>query len=550
MRICLAALGAFALAGLLAPTLAAPVATEGGLVAGIEEGTVKVFRGIPYAAAPVGDNRWRAPQPAPAWDGVLNADSFSPICPQKGHYPPEAPPEPMSEDCLTLNIWAPAGMSDSRLPVMVWIHGGGLVNGSGSAPPYRGEALAMQGVVVVTFNYRLGALGFLAHPELNKESAHGGSGNYGLLDQIAALQWIHRNIAAFGGDPEKVTIFGQSSGAMSVSMLIASPLAAGLFRRAIGESGAVFEPVAFDPRFSPEGAAAAGVRFADRAGANSLADLRRLDASQIAEVGFNPQFIIDGYALTKAPHDAYVSGAVNDVDLIVGANADEGQWFLGDTEVTPGNAKEVLTRTFPGWLVSFVGLNPGASDADAREAVAAFETDMRFRWNMWAWARHAADRGRGAAYFYQFSRAPRYRKSSPYFGLGATHGVEMAYVFGQFDAQAADWSDEDRALASSLAAYWTNFAKTGDPNDGRLPEWKEFGEAPDEVMVLDATIGPQPIPELGRLKKIDAVYSAARYASANSAILIACVIGVAVLAIALLVALLRRLFSRRRRAHA
>lgn len=543
MKPCLLALSSLTLAGLLVPALAAPVATDGGLVAGIEADNVRVFLGIPYAAAPVGDYRWRAPQPAPSWDGVLAADAFSPICPQKGHYPPEAPPEPMSEDCLTLNIWAPAAEGEKR-PVMVWIHGGGLMNGSGSAPPYRGDALARSGVVVVTFNYRLGALGFLAHPELNAESAHGGSGNYGFLDQIAALQWVHRNIAAFGGDPDQVTIFGQSSGSMSVSMLIASPLAAGLFQRAIGESGGVFEPVGIEPRFSPDGAAAAGVRFAERAGAASLADLRGLDASRILEAGFNPQFNIDGYALTKAPYDAYVSGAVNDVDLILGSNEDEGEWFLGDTEVTTGNAREVLTRTFPGWLVSFVGLKQGASDADARKGVAAFETDMRFRWDMWAWARLAASRSRGTVYFYQFSEAPRFRKPSPYFGLGATHGVEMAYVFNQLDPQAADWSDEDRLLADRIGAYWTNFAKTGDPNEEQLPDWRKFQERPETVMVLDTAMEQKPIPDLGRLQRIDSVYAAVRFTLAHTKEVIAAAAGLLILTIALLVLILRRLFRR------
>lgn len=533
-----------ALAGLTSIAAAEPVATENGFVDGAAHGAVRVYRGIPYAAPPVGDNRWRAPQPAPDWDGVLSAGAFSPMCPQKGHYPPDAPAEPMSEDCLTLNIWTPAADGE-KLPVMVWIHGGGLTNGSGSTPLYWGDSLARRGVVVVTFNYRLGVLGFLAHPELNGEAEHGGSGNYGFLDQIAALNWVQRNIAAFGGDPSQVTIFGQSSGSMSVSMLIASPLAKGLFRRAIGQSGGVFEPVEVDPRFSPAGAADYGARFAAKAGAASLAALRAMPAEKLIELGYSPQFNIDGKALTKAPNDAYAAKAQNDVDLLVGANKDEGEWFLTGTDVTVKNYKEVLARTFPGWLVRFIGVKPGASDAEAHAAVAAFETDMRFRWDMWAWARAAAAADRGSVYFYQFSKAPPLRAGNPNRGLGATHGMEMAYVFDHLAPDVADWTDKDSALADNIAAYWTNFAKTGDPNGGTLPQWTEFGVNPQDVMVLGDAVGAAPIPDIGRLKRIDTVYTAARFVAAHTNAVLAAAGGVLLLLIALLVLGVRRLVRRR-----
>lgn len=535
------ALTAIDLAG---PAAAATVETESGLIEGVEDGGVQVYKGVPYASAPVGALRWRAPQPAPRWEGVRAATEFAPICPQKGLYPPQSPPEPMSEDCLTLNIWAPDGDGE-KLPVMVWIYGGGLVNGSASTPLYWGDALAKRGVIVVTFNYRLGALGFLAHEELNRESAHGGSGNFGLLDQIAALRWVQQNISGFGGDPDRVTIFGQSSGSMSVSTLVASPLAKGLFRRAIGQSGGVFEPVEFDPRFSPDGAAAAGARFAARAGADTIAALRNMPAEALIEVPFNPQFNIDGHALTKSPYDAYAAGEENAVDLLVGANKDEGEWFLVGTAVTTGNYKDVLTRTFPGWLVSFVGVSPGESDTEARAAVAAFETDMRFRWNMWAWARYAAAAEKGSVYFYQFSQSPAFRGTDPYHGLGATHGVEMPYVFGHLDDKAADWSDDDRRLAAEIADYWTNFAKTGDPNGAGLPAWRDFKSAPEEVMVLGGTSAPAAIPDVARLRRIDAVYSTARFVAANTTAVIAAATAVALLLLTLLILGIRGLFRRR-----
>jgi para-nitrobenzyl esterase len=536
-----------ALATFTLRAFAEPVATESGMVDGVQEGAIRAFKGIPYAAAPLGELRWHAPQPAPAWAGVKAADAFSPICPQKGAYPPESPPEPMSEDCLTLNIWTPAATATQKLPVMVWIYGGGLVNGSASTPLYAGNRLATRGVVVVTFNYRLGALGFLAHPELNKESKHGGSGNYGLLDQIAALNWVRRNIWAFGGDPDQVTIFGQSSGSMSVSALIASPLAKGLFRRAIGESGGIFEPVELDPLFTPAGAAEAGERFAARAGAATLADLRHLPVEKLIETRFHPQFNIDGYALTKPPYDAYAAGAQNNVDLLIGTNADEGQYFLDKTKVTVANVNEILARDFPKWLVWFVGATPGNTDAEARASAAAFNGDMRFRWDMWAWARHAAA-GRGRVFFYQFSRTPPFRRGDRYFGLGATHGMEMPYVFDHLDQQQVAWTAKDRELASIIPAYWTNFAKTGDPNGTGLPRWPEFRTARSQAMVLGDTTAPAPIPNEDRLNRIDRVYAAARFISKNLYAVAAAALITLILVLAAFVLTIRRWVRRGRRA--
>ena len=527
----------------VAPAFATPVPTESGMVDGVNEGVIRVFKGIPYAAPPVGERRWRAPEPAPAWQDVRQANTFSPICPQIGAYPENAPAEPQSEDCLTLNVWTPAATPTAKLPVMVWIYGGGLVNGSGSTPLYAGDRLAQRGIVVVTFNYRLGALGFLAHPELNKESKHGGSGNYGLLDQIAALQWVRRNIAAFGGDPDQVTIFGQSSGAMSVSMLIASPLAKGLFRRAIGQSGGVFEPVALDPLFTPEGAAQAGERFAARAGAKTLADLRRKTVDELLTARFHPQFNIDGHALPKAPYDAYATGAHNNVDLLIGTNADEGAYFLTESKVTVANFYDVLGQAFPGWLVSFVGAEPGTTDAEAHASAAAFNGDMRFRWNMWAWARLAAADNRNRVFYYQFSRTPPLSQGDLYFGQGATHGVEMAYVFDHLDQQKVAWDAKDRELAALIPAYWTNFAKTGDPNGQNLPRWPEFRASPGQAMNLADTTAPIRIPNEDRLQRIDTVYATARFVSSN----LYAVIGAAAALILLLLALIVRTIRRRRR---
>ncbi len=342
------------------------VAVDGGELQGLVADGVRVFKGIPFAAPPLGALRWRAPQATPGWSGIRSADKFSAVCPQLGSYPPESAPEPTSEDCLYLNIWTPAQASEKPLPVMVWIYGGALENGSASTPLYAGDGFARRGVILVTVNYRLGVLGFLALNSLSKESAHGVSGNYGLLDQIAALQWVQRNIGAFGGDAQRVTIFGQSSGSISVSALVASPLAKGLFQRAIGESGGLFEPLELSPGFSLAGAENDGKKFAQRQGASTLAQLRAKSASELLSTPFDGHFVVDGYVLKQAPFDAYRSHAQNDVDVLVGSNADEGQLFLQKKSVTVANFKDILDADFPAPLVWLLHPNPGTTDSQAR----------------------------------------------------------------------------------------------------------------------------------------------------------------------------------------
>jgi para-nitrobenzyl esterase len=535
------------LAGLLAalglawgPAQAEPIQIEGGKIEGAQMGATRVFKGIPYAAPPVGPLRWRPPQPPRAWRDVRMATSFSPACSQLEGYPPDAPREKTSEDCLTLNVWAPATKSAAKLPVMVWIHGGGLISGSGSVPQYAGARLAARGVIVVTFNYRLGALGFLAHPELNRESPHGGSGNYGLLDQIAALKWVNRNIAAFGGDPNRVTIFGQSSGSFAASMLVASPLAKGLFHRAIGQSGAVFEPVELDPLFTPEGAAEAGSHFASKAGARTLADLRNLPVASLLKQRFNPQFNIDGHVVPASPHDAYAAGKQNDVDLLVGTNATEGTFFFDPASVTVGNFDAVLGRTYPSLLLTAVGASPGKSDTDARQAAIAIDTDMRFRWGMWAWARHALKSGQRRVFFYRFAAQPDYLAGHPFFGLGPTHGAELPYVFGNLDKRAANWTSQDHELASKIQQYWVNFARTGDPNGAGLPRWPMFDRDQQLVMDLGPELRAAAIADHGRLQRIDRVYAVARLVNNN----LYAVLAAGLLLIILLMAGLYRLVSR------
>ena len=346
--------------------------TEQGVLEGIEANGIVTFRGVPFAAPPIGDLRWRAPQPAASWRGVRKAENFSPVCMQEGRYPEDAPPERSSEDCLYLNVWAPRGAR--KLPVMVWIYGGALRNGSASTPLYSGDHLARHDVIVVTFNYRLGVFGFLAHPDLTRESPTHSSGSYGLEDQIAALHWVKRNVAAFGGDPARVTVFGQSSGAISISVLAASPLATGLFQRAIAQSGGLFEPMQLLPELSLSGAEQVGLKFATDAGAADIASLRAKPAADLLKRSFRQNLIVDGHVLPRPPYETFLNGEQNDIAVLVGANRDEGELFMRGHTVTAANFRSELERGLPAFLIDLIGVPRAvASDAEAHVFVAAFQ---------------------------------------------------------------------------------------------------------------------------------------------------------------------------------
>ncbi|MEQ8735605.1 MAG: carboxylesterase family protein [Rhodospirillaceae bacterium] len=488
-----------------------PVMTDTGYVSGLDEGMARVFKGVPFAAPPVGDLRWRAPQAVNTWTGVKTADRFSPICPQQGLYPPDAPSEPMSEDCLYLNIWTPANPPSTALPVMVWIYGGALTNGSGSTPLYAGDKLVKHDVIVVTFNYRIGVLGFLAHPSLSQESATGTSGNYGLLDQIAALQWVQRNIAAFGGDPENVTVFGQSSGSISISALVTSPLAEGLFQRAIGQSGGLFEPVDLFPNFKLPGAEKEGEDWLDRTGAASIEHLRHKTPNALMTTLFNPHLVIDGYALPRAPYDAYQAGLHNDIDILVGTNADEGAVFLMDEDISLENFEDILADHFSPPVVWVMRPNPGLTGDEARASAVRFEGDLRFRWNMWTWATLASHAGTRKAFFYQFSHQPVFTPDHPYAGHGIPHSVEMPFVFGTLEPFGIPPTSRERDITALVTTYWTNFAKTGDPNGPGLPAWPAYSPARQQVMALNHDPSMIPIPGLDDLQRIDRVYAFGRF---------------------------------------
>lgn len=494
------------------PAAAAAVQTEAGSVDGVRQGDVRAYLGIPYAAPPTGNLRWRAPQPAMPWRGVRPADHFAPACMQKGVSMPGEKPPVTSEDCLYLNIWAPAKAGGGKLPVMVWIHGGGYTNGSAAMALYWGDNLARRGAIVVTFGYRLGPFGFLAHPELTKESANHTSGNYGLLDQIAALAWVKRNIAAFGGDPDCVTIFGQSAGGDAVSMLMASPRAKGLFQRAIGQSGGLFEPLQLAPNYLLANAERDGSDYAASLGAKDLAGLRALSAEALfkgkAAAVTHP--VIDGFVLPQSPYDAFIRGQQNDVPLLVGSNAEEARSLVSDLDaVSAATYDSEMVRHWGPIPPVLYDAYPHTTDAEARQARLDFERDLRFGWDMWAWARLQAKTGSKPVFYYHFARKPPFPKDTPYEGWGASHFAEMWYMFDHLDQQKWAWTAADRTLAARMADYWVNFARTGNPNAAGLPPWPDFRSS-GQAQYLDETVHAGPAANLTSLERFDTVYDSVR----------------------------------------
>src|SRR6202167_4944308 len=354
-----------AVANLATAGVAQQVMTDSGMIFGVSASGLSVYKGGPFAAPPVGDLRWRPPIPAAPWIGTRKADAFAPACMQVGVSMPGETPPKVDEDCLYLNIWTPAKSTHQHLPVIVWIYGGGYISGSASMPLYWGDRLAEKGAIVVTIAYRLGPLGFLALPELTQESPHHSSGNYGLMDQIAALEWIHRDIAAFGGDPKNVTIAGQSSGSISVSILMASPLAKGLFQRAIGESGGLFEPLQLAPKFLLANAERDGEKYAASLGATSLQQLRLLPAKLLTgNAGGISHPVIEPYVLPLSPYEAFTTGRQNDVPLLIGSNADEARALVDVTNVKAATFDSDLEHSFGKLPPPLVSAYPHASDGE------------------------------------------------------------------------------------------------------------------------------------------------------------------------------------------
>jgi len=471
----------------------AEVTVDSGKLAGTTGASpeIRAFKGIPFAAPPVGANRWRAPQPVAKWSDVRPANEYAPRCTQGGGRQNANAP-PTGEDCLYLNVWTTAESAGDRRPVMVWLYGGGFSGGAGSEPRYAGDGLARKGAVVVTLNYRLGSLGFFAHPELSAESPHKASGNYGMLDAVAALQWVQRNIAAFGGDPGNVTVFGESAGANLTAALVASPQAKGLFQRAIAQSGS-FMGLAMARTGTLTRAEGTGAKAMADAGIASIAAARAKPADEIFAAIRGGGLIVDGYLIPEDLSLTFASGRQNAVDLLVGSNKDEGTFFQRQG-LTAEQFKGQARQRFGVLADAFLATYPAADDAQASSSYLASFSDEA-AWAMRKFAEVQAKQG-GNAYVYYFTRVPPPLPDRP--SRGATHVAEIPYMFANL-APPVPWTDVDRQLADSMSSYWVNFARSGDPNGSGLPPWPAYRDAATgQAQVLGDTItterqaGPSP----------------------------------------------------------
>lgn len=483
------------------------VKVEQGILQGTVTDSLTIFKGIPFAAPPVGDLRWKAPQPPAKWNGVWEATKFAPAPMQAGN-----PQSGKSEDCLYLNVWTPAKSVNAKIPVLVWIYGGGFSFGSTCDPMYDGAKLAKKGIVLVSIAYRVGQLGFLAHPELSAENPNHVSGNYGILDQIAGLQWIKKNIAAFGGDPNKVTIFGESAGGISVSMLCASPLAKGLFEGAISESGGSFGPTR--PTTYPgenmktlKQAETDGEAYMQKLGASSVAELRKMDGEKFIPSGWAMAGgwpIVDGYVIPDDQHNLYEAGKYNDVPVLIGYNSDEGASF--SREKTPeeyiagvkaryGMVADDLIKAYP------------AGENTVPKTARDLMRDAAFGWGTWSWARLQSETGKSKVFYYYFDQHPDFPKDSPWAGHGSPHGQEVAYVFNHIDLNNPHTTKTDLEISDAMATYWTNFAKYGDPNGEGLPKWPAFSDANPEVMYFSQKPYVGPVPSTESLQVLDGYFT-------------------------------------------
>ena len=473
------------------------VQIDSGPIKGETVAGVRLFLGIPYAAPPVGALRWKPPQSVAAWTAVRSSTSFGPACPQ----PNQQGSTTYSEDCLYLNVWTPTEKTDPKLPVMVWIHGGAFNFGAGSLPEYDGKNLAQKGVVVVTINYRLGPLGFLVHPLLSQESAQATSGNYGLLDQIAALRWVQRNIAAFGGNPDQVTIFGQSAGSRSVSLQMISPLSRGLFHRAIAQSGGpIIGSEYLSPAFNGDMANVSkmGLALVAKLGSDKapdvLASLRGKSAQEVLAAAdcktslfddglfFAPVF--DGYVLPANPAVTYAKGQQHDVPIITGSTLNEGTLYLmNEKNLTLEKYNSFLKSRFAKHAASALAMFPVRNESEVAPAidkiltVAANAEPARF-------VAQSMEIKKSKAYLFQFTRRPDTvlaRKT------GVHHGAELAYVFGNM-TQADGYDELDRQISDKMMNYWVNFAKTGNPNGPNLPAWPIYDRHSDQNLEFSETI--------------------------------------------------------------
>ncbi|HRH47540.1 MAG TPA: carboxylesterase family protein [Panacibacter sp.] len=499
-------------------TTAPQVKTVNGILEGTSESGLNVFRGVPFAQPPVGDLRWREPQPVKNWTGVRKADKFGPRAMQLPIFGDMSfRSDGVSEDCLYLNVWSPSKTNNEKLPVLVYFYGGGFLAGDGSEPRYDGASMARKGIVSVTVNYRLGVLGFLSHPELTKESPHHASGNYGLLDQSAALQWVQKNIAAFGGDPKKITIAGESAGSFSVSAQMASPLSRNIIAGAIGESGSLLG----NASASLQSAEKSGTDWAKSISKNSLADLRAMSADDLmkatAKIGFGTfPVCVDGYFFPKSPIDIFAAGQQAHVPLLVGWNSQEMvyQMVLGGDKPTPENLKKAIKKLYGDQAEEAMKVYNASTDDEAEQAATEMAGDQFIGFGTWRWSEMQSKTGGKPVYRYMYARPrPEMRpemgnatanlaggvtkdttgkapKAPP--AKGAVHSAEIEYALGNLSSNRVyDWQPEDYMVSEIMQAFFANFIKTGNPNGLGVPKWPAVERNNVQVMHINVNTGAE-----------------------------------------------------------
>lgn len=488
------------------------VSTQNGKVSGIyDESTgITVFKGIPFAAPPLGELRWKAPQPVEPWEGVKECTEFSASPIQATPMPFSmwtkefiAPKEPLSEDCLYLNVWTGAQTSDEKRPVFVYIYGGGFSSGSGAVPIYDGEEMAKKGLVFLTVNYRVGTMGFLAHPELSAESPTHASGNYGLLDQVEALKWVHNNIESFGGDPNNVTIAGQSAGAFSINYLVASPLTKGLIHRAIAESGgAVLNTNQLARGTNLKQAEEAGVKFAESLDCSSIEELRAKSPEEIISVRGGGSPIVDGYFLPESVGEIFKKGEQNDVPVILGWNQDEG---FGGQPVPAAQFKERVKTMFGEMADEFLSRFPINSEEEAQAIQNDLGALQTFGIQSYKWMQLQNETATSKVYMYRFERDVPYADGMQDFG--AFHTGEVPYAYNNLKMSPRPWTEADYELADTMSDFWVNFAIKGDPNGESLPEWEACTPQNLKAMIFDTETRGSDLPSSDLLKFLDEFYS-------------------------------------------
>lgn len=526
-----------ATAQLSSETSAPRAITTNGVVEGINDSGVRVFKGIPFAQPPVGDLRWKEPQPVKDWEGVRKADKFGPRPMQRPIFGDmNFRSDGMSEDCLYLNVWTPARTGNERLPVLVYFYGGGFLAGDGSEPRYDGESMAREGIVALTVNYRLNVFGFFAHPELTEESPHNASGNYGLLDQAAALQWVKDNIAAFGGDPDNITIAGESAGSLSVSAQMVSPLSKDLIAGAIGESGSLLGTLPPAPLTEAE---QKGVQFAKIAGAESLADLRSTPASELLEATANPDAprftaAIDGYFFPKPPVEIYAAGQQAQVPLLLGWNSEEMNYraLFGEKAPTPENYRNVVDSLYGDRADEVLKLYPGSTTEEVIQSATDLAGDRFIGYSTWKWYDLHSKTSDQPVYRYFYERPrpemrpemgnavsglaggvikedPDAEQNKQPIPLGAVHSAEIEYAMGNLPTNRVyDWQPEDYEVSEIMQGFFANFVKNRNPNGLGLPTWQPAnrGKTP-QVMHIDENTRMEPVKHRKRYLFLDQFYS-------------------------------------------